>query len=58
MNKYKKGQAVRFNLTNQWHYGTIKSTGWKWYTVNYKKAGKLRTAMILKQNSNTDLAEI
>ena len=58
MNKYKKGQVVRFNLTNKWQYGILKTIGYKWYTVSYKKSGKDKTAMLLLENANTDLAEI
>jgi len=52
------GAIVRFYLTNQWHYGKIVSVGWKWITIQYKKHGKWKYTRILKQNANTDLAEI
>ena len=58
MEIYKKGQVVRFNLTNKWHYGIIKTIGHKWYTATYKKAGKIKQVKILGANANTDLAEI
>ena len=58
MEKYKKGQVVRFNLTNKWHYGILTTIGYKWYAVTYKKSGKSKTAMLLREHANINLAEI
>ena len=58
MNKYKKGQVVRFNLTNKWQYGILTTIGYKWYTVSYMKSGRTKIAKIHVNNANTDLAEI
>ena len=55
---YKKGDVVRFILTNQMHFGKIGQVGWKWYTVQYKKHGSWRSHRVLRDNSNTELAEV
>jgi len=52
------GEVVRFNLTNEWHFGTIYNVGRKWVHIEYRTAGKIKRAKVLKTNVGIDLKEV